>query len=366
MSGPKSSSVTVNNVLLDQTQAFQRACRQLNAALEAHIQMQEHLPGLVLPAPPELPTLDTTDVPKIREATARVTQLARDYQREVDSALMNYHQQKRMGESMREWGLQFQARATRTARDVVAALEPAALFVANRQKKIGLPNMVAEALKLVNAGSKEAEGELSDDTFSALTALLVAENANEALIAVETLRARLDEDRVAEQRKREKCEQRTQKETMVQVAAEIADALEDLGYRVSGIEDTAFVQHGNIYAWRKEWPHHALHMEFTPNRNDVRFIPLRMENEQISEVSEADTIYQRKQDTEFDKTWCSSNGIGKVQNMMRKRGIDLCFINKSKPGAVELKSVPEKVLGDKLQQVRKAILEEEKLKARSR
>lgn len=354
-------------------EALDRILSQLNASRAVRGDLEERFPGLVLPPFPDPPSADLANIDSIRATAAETARLARQYQRDVDGALVRYHQAKtiaRAPEQAQSWALQFRKRAVRTASDVVAALEPSALFAADGSRRAQLKTMAERARILVRQFVGTAEDDLTEDTLDALDAVLSSDDAGSAQLALERLRIQLQ---VEEERRKEKErdeQQRSESQLIEQrreqtrdIAAAIGNALEDLGYSVSGAKETAFVRNGHLYAIHGEWPDHALRLEFDPGSDRIRSVPLRVVGENAPVYGSADIETMGKEDIAFDAHWCEGqDGIVSLRDLAAKRGINLTFSRIHRPGEVAVETVSERELDKKMCLTRREAMQNARLK----
>jgi hypothetical protein len=354
---------------------YHRLRSQLEAALAARADLQARFEGLVLPERPGLPDADLSTAEAVRRATEQLAGIAREYQQRVDLALMDHHRREagaRAAADMRAWAAGFRARATLTAKDVVAALESETLMAAAGRRQSSLAAMAGRARELVESVSRRDGGELSEATLAALDEVLAAENEGAGQVALARLRQAVESDLARwEQARREAEARRLAEERAIEaeerrlVAAEVQDALEDLGYVVSGIEDTAFVQRGQLFAAHRDWPDHVVRFEFEAGSGRVRTAPLRIAGPNPAPGA-ADARLLEREDAAFDAEWCGANGLGRFRDLARRRGIEARFRAEHRPGELEVGRTTEEAVGEAIRQTRRETREDRKLKSRTR
>jgi len=329
--------------------AFTQAIAQ-RGALEAQF------PGIALPAIPPVPLADLSNLESARQARQSLLSIATEYQAAVDAALEQHRKLLAAHEALVEiqtWMGSFKTRAVRSARDIVQLLDSEALHVASRAQDIRLRTLASAAARMVEALPQADEFGLSDAVLEQLDQVMTAENESGAQIELERLRhcvAEEDKRHTLLARERAQTERQNQvlKKRMetVEVAHLVANTLEDLGYAVSGIDETVFVRDGHLYALSKEWPDHAVRFEFDPAGQNLRAVPARLE--QNTTPSEAHAREDRADDQRFDTAWCSAQGLGELGVRLKERGIDVRFERNHAPGTVLLERIPEQVLGPRL------------------
>ena len=355
---------------------------QVEAAVGKRAELLSRFEGLRLPEPPDLSPPDLSSVVAVRRASDQLAGQAQAYQQQVDRSLMEHHRQAasaRATDDMRAWSSAFRARATRTAREVVAALDAESRMVAGDQRRTRLAAMVLQARKLVEAVSGQGDGELSETTLGLLDEVLGAEDEAMGQVALARLRqavaadlARLEQSRRETEARRQAKEQaekqaRKQEERRL-VMEEIHDILEDMKYTVSGIQDTAFSQGGHLYAAHPDWPDHVLRFEFPAGSDRIRTVPLRIaERDRAKSLGEADERLLRRKDAEFDDSWCKVGGqLVEFKEVARKRGIHASFDRNHFPGELELGRIAEEAVGEEIRQARRETRETARLKSRVR
>lgn len=350
---------------------------ELNSLVAARGELERRFPGIKLPPIPSCPDPDLGSVDSIRGSAAEIVRLARQYKRDVERALMCHHQAvaaERGTTETKAWAAQFRMRAIRTAQDVVSALEPDALFVADNRQRAQLEAMARRAHEMVTRLLGASPGDLSDETLSSLEAVLSCDDAESAHAALDRLEellraeaARREAEKRREHEREEALRMERQRERVRDVAEAIGDVLEDMGYRVSGLDETAFVRNGHLYVIHRDWPDHAVRLEFDPTSDRIRSVPLRVMGGDASPDASAGVEGGGTGDKNFDTHWCEgTNGILGLKQLAARRGVALSFSREHRPGEKPLDMVPDRQLGERICLTRQEEIEFARQKVRAR
>lgn len=349
---------------------WQRIRGTLANALARRSELQRNFPGIELPAEPTLSEAPPTTIEQIRAACDEITRLAFTYQLGVDSAIAAWNTAQSAVESaaeMQHRAARYQSSAVRTAKDIVAVLESESGAAREGQElaRINLRRRAAQNL-LAQAGNGQpwqAHLELSSETLAALDGVMDANVEATAQTALLHLTQRLNEDSKRAEAtylnlERERGQAQVLKEShdkqreREMVAATIRDTLEDLGYEVSDIEETAFMRDGALYASRTDQPDHAVRMQIG------EFGQLRVEPVRIVSAGEtrgeADRARQAREDASFDRAFCSSKGgLGEFLSTARSRGLKATVSAVHEAGTQPVRTVDETLVGERVRQARR-------------
>jgi hypothetical protein len=125
---------------------------------------------------------------------------------------------------------------------------------------------------------------------------------------------KLDEEAIAQAKKEKQASEAAHTaEEREMVSALLIATLEDMGYEVSGIEDTCFVEEGRLYARHREHGKHAVRLTITEDSRQVFTEPVRIEEATAEEGRS------------FDKFWCSDAQMGSFINKLANVGIRTKF-----------------------------------------
>ncbi len=338
---------------------FQQAHAAWQEALAARLDIELGHPGMALPRFPNLPAADLSSETTIRAAIQQLRAVALAYQHEVDSAIAEYRNSAAATSRMKEWIGGFKARAVRNARDIITALEPDGLFVADRADKDRIERIAKAATEVVRPLQQDGFN-VSNEFIDQLDRVFSAETSSAAQTELERLRVfaeresmRLTQIKITREKQQREREKLKQRERTLAVADQITRTLEDLNYSVGQIDRTAFVSKGHFYAIDNEWPDHALRFELNAEDGQMRTVPVRIQ-EASEQASEADVTEQLKKDKEFDAAWCSKTGLGRIKETLANRGITARFKIEHDPGELVLEQVPETALDQQLRKNRRS------------
>lgn len=350
---------------------FQQAHAAWQEALAARLDIELGHPGMALPKVPDMPAADLSSEITIRAAIQQLRAVALAYQHEVDSAIAEYRNSAAATSRMKEWIGGFKARAVRSASDIITALEPDGLFVADRADKDRIERIAKAAREVVHPlqydgfnVSREFIDQL-DRVFSADTPSMAQTELERLRVIAEHEAIRLAQIKMARERQVQEREKLRQRERTLAVADQIARTLEDLNYSVGQIDRTAFVSKGHFYAIDNEWPDHALRFELNAEDGQMRTVPVRLQDAD-RKAGEADARQRLQEDQEFDTAWCSASGLGKIKKTLADRGITARFKIEHAPGDLLLEQVPEVSLDQQLRKYRRSRKDSEAGSVRSR
>lgn len=336
-------------------ESYQRTRAQLDTALSKRAEIVQRFPGIVLPElelPGALQAADTAAV--IEEATRQLQEIATAYQKEVDAVLLSRLQQQadaKATAAMQSWSIGFAARAVRRAADVMAALEPESVFAADQARNHRLGSIVKKARKMMGELGMGDE-DLPEAILKSLDEVLVQNDVSSASLALGALAQCVQAERQRQTRRRQEETDRLQQERTSQIAEQIATTLEDMGYQVSGVEDTAYVRSGQLYAWDSDHPNHVLRFTLAREGGQILSEPLRVKNEASDSISQADASRTRQEDVAFDTYWCGKDGHAKFRKELSKRKTTVRFHREHEPGAVTMQTVDEGSLGARISDAR--------------
>ena len=360
--------------------AYNRVRATFETVLGQRSSLREQYDGLELPDLPEIAEPDLSNEAAVRIATATITAQVRQYQRSLDEALSDWRRNQAASSATLhtvQHMLKFETRAVRSTRDVIAALDFLSPSLKAVQAHAGLKTLIARAREIVSAAQNQTAwstgGELSSSSLVALDQVLEAEEDGDAQVALARLQdsvahdIRLAEEafeaaRLGTQVKAAQAEREASQLRQSMVAAEIRDVLEDIGYCVSDIEETAFAKNGVLFAAHKDWPDHAVRFELG-NGDKLRVEPVRVVDESVR-VGVADQAQQSTEDVQFDKIWCKGE-LEKFLKTARERELEVSLAFENEPGSVKLEHVSVNEVGKAIQVSRKQQIIEHKLRQRS-
>jgi hypothetical protein len=294
--------------------------------------------------------------------------ITRNYQDAVDRALIDWHRTHEAAASKERAGAlaaQMRVGAARAAADVISALDSDQPSVQASLRDSNLALRCRRANELV---SRLGEGmpwkdrlEISEASLGALADVLSAGSEPEAQAALFRLKDGLqadaqaaDQAHRAEEKERAAAraeQERARRENDRQlVEATIRDALQDLGYHVGEVEETAVVKEGRLYFSRADWPKHAVQVTLD-DQLAVRLEPVRVADDRQAQ-GPADLAEAGKADVAFDGQWCSESGLGKLKERLRDRGMALPLQAEKQPRGSAMRRVPDASVGKALRKAR--------------
>ena len=103
----------------------------------------------------------------------------------------------------------------------------------------------------------------------------------------------------------------------------MAQSLEEMGYVVSGVDESAYTEDSQIIACNPEQPDHAVQLTVDPANEQVRSNVVRLVEPETA--SSTRTSEQQKQDKEADARWCNAQEIGRFRRELNDKGVDVRF-----------------------------------------
>ena len=280
--------------------------------------------GIELPNPPQLPPVDEADAGAILAFVAANEASVARYRSELNEAMLKLRREQAIGEGrdeVLEWYSAYAPAASRTASNVIGAANNEQLFGQQGQDEELRRTVFKRARKLM----AEVDGQvahISDELRQNLKSVLSAASHPEAQIAEAHLQAAVSAElkRVeAEKIRRQKEQKHLQ---MDRVAALMEQSLEEMGYVVSGVDESAYTEDGQIIACNPEQPDHAVRLTMDSANEQVRSNVVRLME---PGTTTARTAEQKKQDVDADRSWCDEKGIGRFRGELKDKGVDVRF-----------------------------------------
>ena len=103
----------------------------------------------------------------------------------------------------------------------------------------------------------------------------------------------------------------------------MAQSLEEMGYVVSGVDESAYTEDSQIIACNPEQPDHAVRLTMDPANEQIRSNVVRLV--EPGTASSTRISEQKEQDKEADKSWCKPQAIGRFRKELKDRGVDVSF-----------------------------------------
>lgn len=121
-------------------------------------------------------------------------------------------------------------------------------------------------------------------------------------------------------RERERIEKLQQERARVAVGSLIAGTLEDMGYEVSGIDESCFVRNGELYAQSHKYPGYVAKLTMDGETSAIRCESVRLETDSAM-ASDSATYGRAEKDHEYDSYWCSRDQLGELQRRTAEKGL---------------------------------------------
>ncbi len=391
MSGISIGEVTVSAAatLLDEAKTIIRD-RQRKIAIDRYMRERERLlalrsnretlarrfAGVELPEISiEEPPARNIDVEEIERLTDRLRVYAGGLSEKIEQALMRYHQENLASQSVEElstWIKAIKVPGLRTVEDLGRAFDPDGVVGSMAAQDARLAQARDNARKMIDDLPACPGHVIGAPTLKALQAVLEATDESRSQMAMEQLRDVLNMEReeIRAQLLREADLERIrelEEEQLVQLAIteKLRNTLEDMGYRVSSIDSTAYVDNGKIYAFDQDYPDHAQIFEISRDGKQVKSTPARIV-EEYSDYSDLDQRNMREEDAEYDRRICDSQLIA----LKNRFGSDAASIRFT-AGAVggqdgNVVHIPEEEIEEDIRALRKRSRSSQPLKERTR
>ena len=345
-------------------QALASAKKQLKglrddlAALETRAaDYERNFKGIKLPNPPQLPPVDEADAGAILGFVADNEAEVVRYRSKLNEAMLKSRREKAIGEGrdeVLEWYSAYVPATSRTAGNVIGAANNEQLFGRQGQDK-ELRRTVFEHARQLMAKVDGQVAHISDELRQKLESVLSAASHSEAQIAEAHLKAAVSAElkRVAAEKvRRQKEQQRLQTD---RVAALMAQSLEEMGYVVSGVEESAYTKDRQIIACNPDQPDHAVRLTMDPANEQVRSNVVRLVEPETA--SSTRTSEQQQQDKKADARWCNPQEIGRFRGELKAKGVDIRFSRTQGQRQIDYVSIEDVIevspsLGDHFSQER--------------
>ena len=313
-------------------QALASAKKQLKglrddlAALETRAtDYERNFKGIKLPNPPQLPSIDEADAGAILGFVADNEASVARYRSKLNEAMLKFRREKAVGEGrdeIFEWYSAYAPATSRTADNVIGETNNEQLFGRQGQDE-ELRRTVFERAQQLMAEVDGQVAHISDELRQKLKSVLSAESHSEAQIAEAHLKVAVFAElkRVEVEKVRRQNEQKRLQTD--RVAALMAQSLEEMGYVVSGVDESAYTEDGQIIACNPEQPDHAVRLTMDPANEQVRSNVVRLVEPRTD--SSTRTFEQQKQDKAADACWCNAQEIGRFRGELKNQGVDVRF-----------------------------------------
>ena len=296
------------------------------AALETRAaDYERNFNEIKLPNPPQLPPVDEADAGAILAFVADSEASVARYRSKLNEAMLKFRREQAVGEGrdeVAEWYSAYAPAASRTADNVIGAANNEQLFGQQGQDET-LRRTVFERARKLMAKVDGQVAHISDELHQNLKSVLSAASHSEAKIAEAHLKVAISAElkRVAAEKvRRQKEQQRLQTD---RVAALMAQSLEEMGYVVSGVDESAYTEDSQIIACNPQQPDHAVRLTMDPDNEQVRSNVVRLV--EPATASSTRTSEQQKQDKAADARWCNAQEIGRFREELKDQGVDVRF-----------------------------------------
>lgn len=303
-----------------------KGLREDLAALNARAaDYERNFNGIKLPNPPQLPSVEEADAGAILAFVADNEATVARYRSKLNEAMLQFRREQAVGEGrdeVLEWYSAYAPATSRTADNVIGAADNEALFGRQGQDK-ELRRIVFERARKLMAKVDGQVSHISDELRQKLKSVLSAASHSEAQIAAAHLEGAVSAElkRVAVEKIRRQEEQKRLQTD--RVAALMAQSLEEMGYVVSGVDESAYTKDRQIIACNPEQPDHAVRLTMDPANGQVRSNVVRLV--EPATASSTRTSEQQEQDKEADARWCNAQEIGCFRGELKKKGVDVGF-----------------------------------------
>ena len=175
-----------------------------------------------------------------------------------------------------------------------------------------------------------------------LEAVLTAASYPETQVAKARLRALVEEELARNQEARERRSKEAERLRNDRVAALMAQSLEEMGYVVSGIDESAYTRDGEIIACHPDASDHALRLTVDRDSSRVTSNVVRLVESEAEAEAGAGGAERRRQDREADNRWChplEPHGIGTFRRTLEQGGVEVSFTRTRADEAAQIGTV---------------------------
>ena len=300
-------------------------------------EIKEAYDGIELPGPPRFPEVDQDDAGAILASLSEAEAVVTAYRNGIGEAVAEFHRKLAAGkgrDEVLEWYGSFAPERGAGSR----------LDRANNERRLGaraqdkeLRRKLFEDARELMAQVEREVVDVSEELHLQLGLVLSAESHSEAQVAKAKLK-RLAESEIERVRKEREQRQREQDDLLVdrmdRVAELMAMSLADMGYAVSGIEESAYVRDGQIIAHSTDHSDHALRLTIDRERKQVTSNVIRLADPAAVGGEYNPTEEEQEEDQAADDHWCDREGVGRFKDKLKELGIEVNFrrTDSSDPG----------------------------------
>lgn len=266
---------------------------------------------------------DAMTIGELRATVAAAAKLNSELAAHAQDVLENYVRNHRPSLEELKKSAKSSSKLLLTASAVMPVFDRASTQARALADKQFLENYVSEVSELLGIfRDQHPDYQLSDEVLELANAMLVAENKAQAMNIFDQLQANLqlavkDATNIAERRKAIALEERLKHESEM-IGALIIDAMKETGAEVSGIEESCFVEDGEIYVKLPGHPNNAA--RFTIDRKSGKYLKSELIRDDGFEQS-ADA--KQKEDKAWHDAWCNPQGLGRFRKSMAFKNVAL-------------------------------------------
>ena len=329
-------------------EALQRAqdrLREVSQAFEAlkarATEIGEAYNGIALPQPPQFPEIDEKDAGAILASLADAEAVVTGYRNGISEAVTEFSRSL-AADAGRDEALEWYG-SYALARGAGVTLERAnneRLLGLQAQEKEFLRRLFEDARKLMAQVDREVV-HVSEDLHRQLGVVLSAGSYEEAKVEKAKLKHLVDRELERTGKEREQRQRERDNLQMNRVADLMAFSLEEMGYAVSGTDETAYVENGHIIAHSTDHGDHALRLTIDRENRRVTSNVIRLADPAAVGEGYQPTEEEREQDRTADASWCNAEQIGRFGNKLREHGIDLNFCPRGGDTNIEYVSIDD-------------------------
>ena len=320
----------------------------LGALNERAARMAARFPGEEVPAPYELPAVDENDAGAILAMLSDAEAGLARYRSRLQDALLRLHRREATAEGRDEVLALYGARAPAAPRavDGAAGTLHEETLRGRRAQDEELRRGLFESAREIMARLDDEVATVPEALREQLEVVLTAASYPEAQVAKARLGALVEEELARNQEERERRSKEAEKLQNDRVAALMAQSLEEMGYVVSGIDESAYTRDGEIIACHPDASDHALRLTVDRDSSRVTSNVVRLVESEAEAEAEAEAgaggAERRRQDREADNRWChplDPQGIGTFRRKLEQGGVEVSFTRTRADEAAQIGTV---------------------------
>ena len=338
--------------VLDAAKSRLKTLKDELAALDVRAtRMAARFSGEEVPAPYELQAVDENDAGAILAMLSDAEAGLARYRSRLHESLLSLHRREATAEGRDEVLALYGAHAPAAPRAVHGAAAAAAALHeetlrGRRAEDEELRRGLFESAREIMAKLDEEVATVPEALREQLEAVLTAASHSEAQIAKARLGALVEEELARNQEERERRSKEAERLRNDRVAALMAQSLEEMGYVVSGIDESAYTRDGEIIACHPDTSDHALRLTIDRDSSRVTSNVVRLVESEADAEAEAEAgagaAERRRQDAEADNRWCNPRdpqGIGTFRKKLGESGVVVNFARSRADDAARIGTV---------------------------